>query len=75
MARQTIAHEWKIVETVRSGDDFITKTTKLGKYTQYTAAEKMTQRFSGYRYVSKPFSGFGGYWVSPTGDTAECLPA
>lgn len=75
MARQTIALDWKIIETLREGDKFVTKTGKLGKFTQATAAVKMSRRFSRYRFVAKPFSGFGGYWVSPTGDTAECLPA
>ena len=75
MARQTIAREWKIVETLREGDKFVSRTTKLGRYTHATAAEHMSRRFPGHRFVAKHFSGFGGYWSAPNGDTAECLPA
>jgi hypothetical protein len=74
MARQTIAREWKLVQTLREGDQFVTRTLRLGRYTAATAAEKISARFPGYRYVPKPFSGFGGYWCDAVGNTVECLP-
>ena len=73
--RQQIAQTWKIVETKREGDTFPVTVRKLGKYTAYTAHGKMIKMFPGYRFVAKPFHGYGGYWVSPTGDTAEICPA
>lgn len=77
MARQQVAIEWKI-KTITTDDKrttFIEKTSRLGRYTAATAAEKMTRRFPGYRFVHKPNHGFGGYWVDSTGNTAELLPA
>lgn len=77
MARQQIAQDWKIVQTLRDPKTlkFSETTAKLGKFTAYTAHSKMAKRFPEYRYVAKPFHGFGGYWVDQDGNTAECLPA
>lgn len=76
MARQIIAIDWKIKETLFdcAAQKFIEKTKKFGRYTAATAASKLSAAATGYRFVEKPFHGFGGYWVNDNGDTKELLP-
>jgi hypothetical protein len=69
--KQQIAQNWKITEHVMIDGKIIEKTSKLGKFTAYTAASKMSKKFDGYRFNPKNFHGFGGYWVDSNGNTAS----
>lgn len=76
MAKQQIAIEWKIVETLydASSQEFYTKVTRLGKFTKATALEKMNGKFPTYKFKTVLSHGSSGYHVNSVGDTAELLP-
>jgi len=72
--RQQIAQNWKITEHLMIDGKLVEKISKLGKFTAYTAAAKMSEKFKNYRFNPKHFHGFGGYWVDGSGNTAALSP-
>ena len=69
--RQQIAENWKITEHKLLDGKIVESTSKLGKYTAYTAADKMNKKFPSYKFTPRNFHGFGGYWVDANGNTAS----
>lgn len=78
MARQQIAQDWKIVETLfdQTNQKFIESRKNAGHFTQSTIAGKVGRVAveRGYEFKSKLHHGFGGYRVNGNGDTIEVLP-